>query len=416
MKDIRQQLIDLRIEELQNSTDFVNNLLKRITGYAIIVGDFDGNIIVYNEGAKHIFGFEPQDVVGLKNIDEFFPSRLIETGILNMLFDKLLQEGDCLYELDRARKNGDTFPGQSLLTLVKDNDGRLVGFVEITEDVTERKNKEKELKQANARLSELSKLKDSFVSMASHELRTPLASIKNFTEMLLNYDEDKTTQKEFLNIIYSESDRLLNLINDFLDITKIQAGRMQWNKTEVSLNEIIQQTVRSNKPLIEEAKLDLVMQLDPALPPVMGDKDRLIQVITNLLGNSLKFTPESGKIVIRAWLDKKKKEADGQGSVIVSVSDTGIGIAPENFARIFETFGQVGNSLENKPKGTGLGLPICKKIIEYFGGKIWVESGLGKGSTFFFSLPSAGECQSQAALSGPSSESIARSSSGVLIS
>jgi PAS domain S-box-containing protein len=398
MKDVRQQLIERRIEELQENTDFVNNLLKRITGYAIIVGDFDGNIIVFNEGAKKIFGFEPQDVVGLKNIEDFYPARLVEAGILNMLFDKLLKEGDCLYELDRNRNNGETFSAQSLLTLVKDNDGRLVGFVEIIEDITERKNKEKQLKQANERLLELSKIKDDFVSIASHELRTPLSSIKNFTELLLTYEEDRTTQKEFLNIIYSESERLINIINDFLDISKIQAGRMQWQKIELSLVDIIQQVVQSNQTLINEAKLELATELEPDLPSVLGEKDRIVQVMTNLLGNSIKFTSESGKVIIRAWLEKNQKAGDNRGKVIVSVSDSGIGIARENFGRIFETFGQVGNGLKNKPRGTGLGLPICKKIVEYFGGKIWVESELGKGSTFFFSLPCAAEKSSKIAV------------------
>jgi signal transduction histidine kinase len=127
------------------------------------------------------------------------------------------------------------------------------------------------------------------------------------------------------------------------------------------------------------------------LPSVIGDKDRLVQVVTNLLGNSIKFTPEFGRIVIKSGLGKDVSSEKENSMVIVSISDTGIGIAPENFERIFETFGQVGNTLKDKPKGTGLGLPICKKIIENFGGKIWVESELKKGSTFFFSLPLATE-------------------------
>jgi PAS domain S-box-containing protein len=387
MNDFQLQLIETRIKELQENTDFVNNLLKRITGYAIIVGDFDGNIIVYNQGAREVFGFEPQEVVGLKNIGDFFPANLVEAGILNMLFDKLLTKGDCHYELDRNRNNGDVFPAQSLLTLVKDNEGRLVGFVEITEDITERKAKEKQLKQANSRLLELNKLKDEFVSIASHELRTPLSSIRNFADLLLNYDEDKATQKEFVQIIFSESDRLIKIINDFLDISKIEAGRMQWQKVELSLADIIKQVVQSSKSLIYEAKLELATEIEPDLPCVLADKDRLVQVFINLLGNSIKFTPEAGKIVIRAWQENKMSAEDKPGQIIMSVSDNGIGIAREDFGRIFETFGQAGNGLKNKSRGTGLGLPICKKIIEYFGGKIWVESEKGKGSTFFFSLP-----------------------------
>jgi PAS domain S-box-containing protein len=528
MQDLRQVFIDNRIRELQGNTDFVYNLLRCITGYAVMVCDFDGNIIVFNEGANRLFGFDPHEVVGIKNIEDFFPEHLVKAGFLNMLFDRLLAKGECFYELDRARKNQEIVTGQSLLTLLQDNQGRLVGFVEITEDITERKLKEKQIKdlyenekrqrqeleeslefnrkllenapnpilvtgldtsviqanpaleiltgfsskeiigikapypwwpqdksfyenwlsentetrnhktskqercyfnkagepfwvlqtiepvkydgivqyylanwvdyterkyaqdqleQANKRLLELDKLKDDFISIVSHELRTPLTSIKSFTEILLNYDEDRTTQREFLNIITSESNRLLRLVNDFLDISKIQAGRMQWQKVDVSITEIIQQAIISNKPLIEEAGLELITDLESDIPMVLGDNDRLVQVMTNLLGNSTKFTPGSGKITIKSRLVKGASHEDAQDKIIVSLSDTGIGIASENFERIFEIFGQVGDSLKNKPKGTGLGLPICKKIIEYFGGKIWVESELGKGSTFSFSLP-----------------------------
>jgi PAS domain S-box-containing protein len=390
-QDLRQEFIEKRVKELQESTDFVNNLLKSITGYSIIVCDFDGNIIVFNDGAQQIFRLSAQDVVGYKNIEDFYPDHFVKARHLNGLFDKLIREGECLYELDRTRNNGEVFPGQSLLTLVKDKEGRFVGFVEITEDITERKKAQVQLENANKRLIDLDKLKDSFLSTASHELRTPLTSIKSFTEILLEYDEDRATRKEFLGIINGETDRLLRLINDFLDISKIQAGRMQWHIAELSMNEIIQQAVSSNRLLIEKGNLDVITVLDPDLPHIMNDKDRLIQVITNLLGNSIKFTPESGKIVIKSRVNQSNGSDGSKDMVIVSIFDTGIGIAPENYERIFENFGQVGQILKDRPKGSGLGLPISKKIIEHFGGRIWVESELGKGSTFFFSLPVADE-------------------------
>jgi PAS domain S-box-containing protein len=387
MNDFRQQFIETRIKELQDSTDFVNNLLKCISGYAIVVGDFDGNIIVFNEGARQIFGFEPQEVVGLKNIEDFFPEIFVKAGSLHKLFDRLINEGEYLYELDRERKNGEVFPAESLLTLVQDNEGRLVGFVEIIQDITERKKKAAQLEKANKQLVELDKLKDNFLNIASHELRTPLTSIKSFAEILYNSEEDRATQKEFLGIINEESDRLIRMINDFLDISKIQAGRMQWKIVELSLFEIFQPAVKLSRPLIEKARLELTLDMEADLPHVLGDKDRLVQVITNLLGNSIKFTSEGGNITVKSWLEESKEAPNTRNMVIVSISDTGIGIAPENHARIFENFGQVGNILKDRPKGTGLGLPICKKIVEYFGGRIWVESQIGQGSTFLFSIP-----------------------------
>jgi len=268
---------------------------------------------------------------------------------------------------------------------VLDASGKVVALTCLGRDITESKLAKEELEKANERLRELDKLKDNFLSTVSHELRTPLTSIKSFAEILLNYEEDRETQKEFLGIINEESDRLTRLINDFLDLSKIQAGGMRWQTVELSVAEVINSVVNSSRPLIESARIDLLTYLETDLPSVLCDKDRLTQVVTNLVGNAVKFTPENGKVTIRAWNDLD--EDDGRSMVFVSISDTGIGIDSANHQKIFEKFGQVGDVLKDRPKGTGLGLPICKKIIENYKGKIWVQSTLGKGSTFFFSLP-----------------------------
>jgi PAS domain S-box-containing protein len=271
---------------------------------------------------------------------------------------------------------------------VLDNSGDVMALTCIGRDITDSKEAKEELEKANQRLRELDKLKDNFLSTVSHELRTPLTSIKSFTEILLNYEEDRTTQIEFLGIINEESDRLTRLINDFLDLSKIQAGRMKWQAVELSIAEAINSAANAAKPLIDKAKLDLNIQIEPDLPKVLSDRDRLIQVITNLLGNAIKFTPERGTIQLMACSDT---DTDSDQRIIkVSITDSGIGIAPENHQLIFENFGQVGDVLKDRPKGTGLGLPICKKIIENFGGKIWVKSALGKGTTFIFTLPAVG--------------------------
>jgi PAS domain S-box-containing protein len=269
-------------------------------------------------------------------------------------------------------------------------------LISMTIDITERKRAEEALKQkmeelriAYQKLKELDQLKDSFLSTVSHELRTPLTSIKSFSEILLTYEEDRETQKEFLNIIKEESDRLTRLINDFLDLSKIESGRMQWEMAEVSVADVIKTSINATQALAAKTSLDVKTDISPKLPDVMCDKDRLVQVVTNLLSNAIKFTPEKGKIMVKAGIlerEKSKKKAD---MVMVSVTDSGIGVDPKDHAGIFEKFKQVGDTLTDKPKGTGLGLPICKEIIEHFNGELWVESTLGKGSTFFFSLPMA---------------------------
>jgi PAS domain S-box-containing protein len=269
---------------------------------------------------------------------------------------------------------------------VQDENGQLTSRVCLGRDETESKLARLELESANQKLVELDKLKDNFLSTVSHELRTPLTSIKSFAEILLNYDEDQATQKEFLGIINEESDRLTRLVNDFLDISKIQAGRMQWKSSEIALAETINSALTSVRPLIEKAGLTLTLDIEPGLPPIRYDRDRLIQVVTNLVGNATKFTPENGQIKVTARLDNGAR-GEPADFVTISIQDTGIGIAPENHERIFENFGQVGDVLKDRPKGTGLGLPICKKIIEHFGGRLWVESALGKGTTFLFTVP-----------------------------
>jgi len=269
-------------------------------------------------------------------------------------------------------------------------------LISMTIDITERKRAEEALKQkmeelriAYQKLKELDQLKDSFLSTVSHELRTPLTSIKSFSEILLTYEEDRETQKEFLNIIKEESDRLTRLINDFLDLSKIESGRMQWEMAEISVADVIKTAVNATQALVVKGNLEVKTEISPKLPDVMCDKDRLVQVITNLLSNAIKFTPEKGKIKVKARILEKDESKEKANMVVVGVTDSGIGIDPKDHKGVFEKFKQVGNTLTDKPKGTGLGLPICKEIVEHFGGKLWVESALGKGSTFFFSLPMA---------------------------
>jgi len=261
-----------------------------------------------------------------------------------------------------------------------------IGVRKLTEEALEQKMEE--LQAAHEELKELDQMNDSFLSTVSHELRTPLTSIKSFAEILLSYeDEDKETQREFLTIINDESDRLTRLINDFLDLSRIEAGRMQWETVKLAIPEVIEISINATHALFAQKDLRVDVDLEPDLPPISADKDRLVQVVTNLLSNAIKFTPEGGEIRVRAQIFKDG-EAEGVSDMIrVGVSDTGIGIAREDLEKVFEKFKQVGDTLTDRPKGTGLGLPICKELVEYHGGRIWAESEPGKGSTFYFTLP-----------------------------
>jgi signal transduction histidine kinase/DNA-binding response OmpR family regulator len=239
--------------------------------------------------------------------------------------------------------------------------------------------------------------KSSFLSTVSHELRTPLTSVLGFAKIirrrlderlfpLIPEDNPKiaTTKRqvvENLQVVISEGERLTKLLNDVLDLAKIEAGKFTWNMAEMAVAGTIERALAATASLYEAKKLKVVRNIEPGLPNIAGDEDRLIQVVINLISNAVKFTND-GSVTCSA--------RRGHREIIVSVADSGIGIRREDQPKVFERFKQVGDTLTGKPQGTGLGLPICKEIVEHHGGRIWVESEVMKGSTFSFSLPVTG--------------------------
>jgi Na+/proline symporter/signal transduction histidine kinase len=238
-----------------------------------------------------------------------------------------------------------------------------------------------ELRAANERLTELDHMKDEFISTVTHELRTPLTSIRAFSEMLL--DDPKTQlseRKRFLGIITKETERLTRLINQMLDMAKIESGNAEWHTGEIDMREVIRESLDATAQLYQDAGVNREVELPEDVPPVLADRDRLMQVMLNLLSNAVKFCdPEHGQVRIRLTRDADR--------VRVEVSDNGQGLAPRDQTVIFEKFRQVAHPVSGKPRGTGLGLPISRQIIERFGGVLWVESSPGKGATFSFTLP-----------------------------
>lgn len=238
-----------------------------------------------------------------------------------------------------------------------------------------------ELRAANEQLKELDRLKDDFISTVTHELRTPLTSIRAFSEILSDtLDLDENRRKKFQKIILKESERLTRLINQVLDLSKIESGNMEWIVSEIDLKLVIEEALTTTSQLFQERNIQIELDLPGAIPPIVADRDRIMQVMLNLLSNAMKFcNSEAGWVGIRLQINA--------GRVQVDVSDNGPGIHPEDQQIIFEKFRQVGNMLTEKPQGTGLGLPICRHIITHFGGKLWVESKLDEGATFSFTLP-----------------------------
>lgn len=238
-----------------------------------------------------------------------------------------------------------------------------------------------ELRAANEQLKELDRLKDDFMSTVTHELRTPLTSIRAFSEILFDNPElDMQQRSRFVNIILKESERLTRLINNVLDLSKIESGKMEWTLVEIDLKEVVEDALTATGQLFEEKKIALDVDLPASVPLLVADRDRIMQVLLNLLSNAIKFcNNEAGQVSVKLY--------PTNNSLRVDVTDNGPGIRPEDVDLIFEKFRQVGDTLTEKPQGTGLGLPICRQIITYFSGELWVESQLSQGATFSFTLP-----------------------------
>ncbi|MCP4720396.1 MAG: histidine kinase [Desulfobacteraceae bacterium] len=238
-----------------------------------------------------------------------------------------------------------------------------------------------DLEAANERLTELDRLKNEFISTVTHELRTPLTSVRALAEILYTTpDLDRKRYQRFTHIIIKESERLSRLINDVLDFQKIKSGNIQWEFSRLDFREVIEDSMVSIGPLIEEKNIDLRLNIPGTSVEISGDRDRLIQVMVNLISNAVKFcNPEQGRIDIFLGVET--------GQMNVRIKDNGIGISLENREIIFQEFRQVKDTSRGRPKGTGVGLTITRHIIDSHDGKIWVESELGKGAAFMFTLP-----------------------------
>ncbi len=257
-------------------------------------------------------------------------------------------------------------------------------YRQLNEQENENRRLFEEAQQARAAAEEADAAKSAFLSTVSHELRTPLTSVLGFAKIikkrleerifpLIHTDDRRIVQtmqqvQENLKVVVGEGERLTKLIDDVLDLAKIEAGKLEWHMDAVTIPDVIEHATAATASLFEQKGLRLIKELDAGLPGVTGDRDRLIQVVINLISNAVKFT-ESGSITCRA--------SRRGGEIVVSVTDTGVGISPGDQPKVFERFKQVGDTLTDKPKGTGLGLPICREIVEHHGGRIWVESEPG---------------------------------------
>jgi|GraSoiStandDraft_41_1057321.scaffolds.fasta_scaffold210798_1 PAS domain S-box-containing protein len=359
-------------DEVNKEKAYIENLVDN-AGDAIISTDVEDRILTWNHGAEIIFGYSKEETVG-QSLTILLPSH--RAGELEEIRDKVRITGVIRnLEVRRIRKDGIIIEASLAVSPIRDKDDNVIGFLHLARDVTEKKRYEQ-------RLKELDKMKSAFVSNVSHELRTPLTAIKASADNMLDrlIGDLNGKQVGYLTRIKSNSDRLARLINDLLDLSTIEAGKIDLRPTKLPLVTLVREAAESLRPVAAEKLINLTVMSADLEVIAWADRDKVIQVLMNLIGNALKFAPTRGKVTIAvarnsaAWMQ-------------ISVTDTGPGIPAEEVNKVFGRFYQIGQAGTQKTQGTGLGLAISKALVEMHGGKIWVESEAGKGSTFSFTLP-----------------------------
>ncbi len=415
LKDYSQHLetrVTARTAELLSERDRLDTILRNIADGLVVI-DTKGKIVLVNPAFSQVVRQADAEVVG-RDLCKVFPAEGLEQLIQKALnasgevfTDNLtpaLPSGDMAAAARVYKASACAFlqrytpiPGRPE-TLLREASGVVTVLRDITHEM------------------EVDRMKTDFISTVSHELRTPLTAVLGFAKVIERMLEREVTPRlpseerevqatmqriqNNLEIIVNEGYRLTRLINDVLDVAKMEAGKVEWHMGQVNMVEVINRSVAATRPLAESKKVALKVDIAEALPTVYADGDRLIQVVTNLLSNALKFT-DGGFVEARAARIQIRKPEESRllGAhapqlspgewLLVSVADTGIGIDEENFSKVFERFQQVGDTLTDRPKGTGLGLTICQEIVAHHKGFIWLESTVGVGSTFSFVLPLA---------------------------
>jgi PAS domain S-box-containing protein len=358
---------------------------------AILQVDSTGAIVIANRTAEMMFGYSREELM-FKSIDMLVPeaNRGRHAGHREAFaaagVTRPMGQGLNLYA---RRKNGTQFPVEISLSPIRMESS--INVTAVIRDVTERKEIEQrvrtlqesymtELEARHKEAERLNQLKSEFMASVSHELRTPLHTIIGFAELLEEEAEGPLNEKQrrFLHHIHSDSEHLLGLINDVLDLSRIEAGGLNLRTESLSLEAVISETVNSIRPYADSRSVSLRASKDLDLH-VMADPMRFRQILSNLLSNGVKFTPAGGEV----WIDASADES----FVTITVSDTGVGIPVEECVRIFDKFYQVGSTPIGVREGTGLGLAICRQLVEMHGGKIWVDSQPQQGSHFHFTLP-----------------------------
>ena len=371
-------------EETVRSRERLDAIFRSV-GDALFVTDPEGTILYVNDAFQKLTGYHFDEAIGQN--PRFLQSDQTPPETYHELWETIMAGRVWRGELVNRRKDGTLYDADLTVAPVVDNEGNIVNFIGSQRDITP--------------LKEVGRMKDELIGTVSHELRTPMSSVLGFSELLLTRKLSEDKRLLYTETIHREAKRLSALINDFLDIQRMEARRQEYRLEPLALPEVISAVQATFATQSKEHSI--VVDIPDELPLVRADQDGVSQMLNNLLSNAIKFSPQGGEVRISCAAVEVKGETvtfltpedhplspellgDGRW-VVVSVSDEGLGIPEEAMSHLFEKFFRVDSSDRREIKGTGLGLAICKEIIEAHGGRIWAESKEGLGSTFWFTLP-----------------------------
>ena len=376
-------------------------IVQSIRDYAVFMLDPEGRILSWNEGARLIKGYTAPEVLG-RSFEIFYPAEAVADGFPKSELREAARVGRFEDEGWRIRKDGSRFWANVVITALRDSEGTLVGFAKVTRDLTARRLAEEQARQLAAeqaahaeaaaqneqlqRLNEQleaalktaersTRVRDDVLAVVAHDLRNPVHTILGAAGVVEVIPTGEAHTRH-VQMIQRAARRMERLISDLLDVASIESGTLSVRTAPIDLTTLVPEALELIEGQARERNIKIQREIDPGIPMVMGDHDRLMQVLSNLLGNAIKFTPEGGNVRVRVTRSGEE--------VLVSVADTGIGISPGDLPHVFERFWRAPNA---KEKGAGLGLSIASGIIEAHRGRIWAESKLGVGTTITFALP-----------------------------